>query len=162
MENNAVFAPMPTASVSTATAVKPGDLVRERRANLSSLNIVSVCHVIRDKGKGWLLGAERGDGVDARRAAGGQPAGDQADEQQDRRDDRENERHVDRGCGAGQEFIEEKNESDRANDAEAGAVGDEAEARAQNEPDDIARLRPERHADADFRRALDDEPGDNG
>src|SRR5438477_5887730 len=70
----AVFAPMPSARVSTATAVKPGFFTSWRKANLRSL-ITQRLHRI-----------------DLRRAPGRQPAGQQCHGSQEQRDEREGER----------------------------------------------------------------------
>src|SRR5690242_21829478 len=99
-----------------------------------------------------LLGAEGGDGIDASGAAGGKPAGDEGNGD-------EQERH----CGEGERVLdwhfsgEARNETHKAGGAEE--TDHRAEERqlqtgAQNKPHDVARLRAERDAEADFGRAL--------
>src|SRR6266478_7481538 len=66
----AVFAPMPRASVSTATAVKPGFFSNWRKANLMSFI------------------TQRLNRIDLRGPARGQPAGEKRDQTQEQRDTR--------------------------------------------------------------------------
>src|SRR5437879_2521359 len=68
--NTAVFAPIPSASVSTATAVKPGFFSSWRKANLRSLITQSL------------------DRIDFRRAPRGHPAREQCHRRKQQRDRR--------------------------------------------------------------------------
>src|SRR4029079_2363508 len=71
----AVFMPMPSASVSTASNVNAGDLPSWRRAKRMSFNMA----VIR---RSSSFGSQRDDRIDTRGAASWHAAGDQRDERQ--------------------------------------------------------------------------------
>src|SRR4249920_1007116 len=68
----AVFMPIPSASVTTAIKVNPGDLQSWRRAKRMSFNM----EVIRPSGS---FGSQRDDRIDTCSAAGWHAAGDQRD-----------------------------------------------------------------------------------
>ena len=71
MLNKAVFAPMPSASVSTATAVKPGFFSSWRKANLRSFIVYDLrIRSFTSQSLHW---------IDVCRAPRGQPAGYQGD-----------------------------------------------------------------------------------
>src|SRR5918996_4586351 len=72
-ENSAVFAPMPSASVITATAVNPGDLRSWRKAKRMSFNM----EVLQLSGS---FGSQGNDRINTRGAPRRHPAGDQRDD----------------------------------------------------------------------------------
>src|SRR5881275_1971767 len=99
--NIAVFAPMPSASVSTATAVKPGFFSSWRMANFRSFM------------------AQRLHRIDSRRAAGGNEASSECDGHEDERGDREDQWI--RGGDAKQHALQKACGEHRTNDSQHNA-----------------------------------------
>src|SRR5882724_743350 len=138
----AVFSPMPTASVKTATQVNAGDLRSWRSANFTSL---------------ILFGSQRGNWIDVCGAACREQTRHQCD------------RHEQNRCTAEQQGIVRRNlielrrdqpaQRERRDNAEREAADHRFHSLARDEPEDIACLRAESHADADLARALLDGVG---
>src|SRR5207244_1756069 len=139
----AVFAPIPSASVSTATRANPGDLRSWRKASLKSF---------------MLLGAQSLNRVDTC----GTARWEQTRHQCDRREQN--------CCAAEQHWIVRRNlielrrdqlaERERRNNAEHEPAHHRLHSLAHDESQDIACLRPERHADADLPGSLLDSVSD--
>src|SRR6476660_3286864 len=139
----AVFAPIPSARVSTATRVNPGDFRSWRKASFRSF---------------MLLGAQSLNRVDTCSAA----RREQTRRQCDRREQN--------CCAAEQHWVVRRNlielrrdqpaERERRNNAEREPAHHWLQSRAHDELQDIACLRPERHADADLPGSLLDSVSD--
>src|SRR6266480_3494923 len=140
-----VFSPMPTASVKTATQVNAGDLRSWRSANfMSVMSFIS-------------FGSQRGNWVDVRGAARRY----QTSQQRGRREQN--------CCDAEQHWVVRRNlielrrdqpaERERRDNAEREAADHRFHSLAHDEPQDIARLRAERHPHADLAGALLDGVG---
>src|SRR5437588_3332383 len=137
-----VFSPMPTASVKTATQVNAGDLRSWRSANFISL---------------ILFGSQSGNWIDVCGAARRY----QTSEQRGRCEQN--------CCDAEQHWVVRRNsielrrdqpaEGDRRDNAEREPDHHRFHSLAHDKPQDIARLRAERHADADLAGALLDGVG---
>src|SRR2546430_175526 len=124
----AVFAPMPSASVSTATAAKPGFFRSWRKANFRSFI------------------PQRHHRIDLARAPGREPEGEQPHEP-------EQQRSGEIRCEVVRFDLEQQpghqlRDPKRAPESEYDAQSDEPAALAQHQPEHVARLCAERHADA--------------
>src|SRR5437773_578136 len=128
----AVFAPMPSASVSTATAVKPGFFSNWRKANFRSF-ITQRLHRI-----------------DLRRAPGRQPAGQQCHGSQEQRDEREGERvpHTD----SKEQGAHHSGERKCPNHAHSNTDASQFHALPQDHQNNFVSLRPHCQAYADLAR----------
>src|SRR6266481_1196424 len=141
-EKIAVFNPIPSARVSTATQVNAGDLRSWRSANFTSV---------------ILFGSQRGNWIDVCGAA----RREQTSHQCGRREQN--------CCAAEQQWIVRRNlielcrnqpaERERRDNAEREPGYHRFHSLAHDKPQDIARLRAERHADADLAGALLDGVG---
>src|SRR5438094_697284 len=137
----AVFAPMPSASVSTATAVKPGFFSNWRKANLRSF-ITQCLHRID------FCGAAR------REETSKQRSGDEQDWD---------------GCKSEgiswgdpeQQAAQNPCQRDRTDQSKHDSRRGESETAPQHQGQDRFALRAQRHADTDLTRALTDRPGDD-
>src|SRR5213596_775915 len=132
----AVVAPMPSASVSTATAVKPGFFSNWRKAKRRSF--ITQCHHGLDFG-----GPARGN-VTSQQSCGDEPDGNGSDGRwvtHGQRGDRPRQKTRHRPSGA---------------QSKSGAEQAQAKSIAQYQPEHIAALRAQRQANADFAGALND------
>src|SRR5206468_4900438 len=137
-----VFSPMPTASVKTATQVNAGDLRSWRSANFTSF---------------ILFGSQGGNWIDVCGAA----CRYQTSQQRGRSEQN--------CCAAEQQWVVRRNlielrrdqpaERERRDNAEREAADHRFHSLAHDEPQDIARLRAERHPHADLAGALLDGVG---
>ena len=105
-----------------------------------------------------LFGAEGGHGINFRRAAGGEPAGEEGDEREERGDGGEGERVV--GRDGEKERRKRVGEQERAGEAENESEKGETKTLAEDEAEHIGALGAERHADAEFLGALRNRVGD--
>src|SRR5437667_8792358 len=137
----AVFAPMPSANVSTATAVKPGFFSSWRKANFRSF-ITQCLHRI-----------------DFRCAAGGQPAGEQCNAGEQKRNGGERQRIG--GFHFKKQALHHTCQRPGAGDAEQNPDAHHTHPLSDDERKDIAFLRAERHAQSDLMRALRDGVSDD-
>src|SRR6266403_988758 len=143
-EKIAVFNPIPSARVSTAMQVNAGDLRSWRSANFTSV---------------ILFGAQSLNRVDTCSAARREQTGRQCD------------RREQNCCAAEQHWVVRRNlielrrdqpaEREGGDNAQREAGDHRLHSLAHDEPQDIARLRAERHADADLAGALLDGVGNS-
>src|SRR5256885_1551992 len=137
----AVHAPMPSASESTAAAVKPGRVRNMRAAYLRSCHslfiaqpssFVSQCH----------------HRIDLRGASGRHVAGQEGDAYEQQRDEREDGRVG--GADAIEQAGQYARQGERGADADADARERERHALPDDEAQHVARLRAQSHAHADL------------
>src|SRR4051812_20816723 len=142
--NIAVFAPMPSASVRTATSVKPGDLPSWRKANLRSFMSFS---------------AQCLNGIDMRRAARRNQTSEQCRERQHDRGRAKQQRIVGRNLVKlrGQQATDGKSSGQTNNQTE----DDRTHPLPHDEAQYVPRLRTERHAHTNFASALFDGVSDS-
>src|SRR5437667_12662059 len=137
----AVCAPMPSASVSTATAVKPGFFSSWRKANFRSF-ITQCLHRIN-----------------FRCAAGGQPAGEQCNAGEQKRNGGERQRVG--GFHFKKQALHHTCQRPGAGDAEQNPDAHHTHPLSDDERKAIAFLPAERHAQSDLMRALRDGVSDD-
>src|SRR5437016_3619027 len=129
----AVFAPMPRASVSTATAVKPGFFIDWRKAKRRSFI------------------AQRLHRIDLCRSSGGQPAGQQRNREQQQHDSGE---HARLGWADIEQLMpDQPREPERGDNPQHGSDRDKTPALRYHHGEHVTASRAHGHADADFARA---------
>src|ERR1041385_1097419 len=136
----AAEAPMPSARVRIAISVKAGDLTRVRKAYFKSFI------------------TKRDDGIDFHGAARGEKTRQQSSQEQNKNRGREEKRVI------GGSLIElrrdQATKTKNCDQSSHRSENDRPHSLIDDEPQDVARLRAQRHANADFRRALGHAVGD--
>src|ERR1700722_13269866 len=150
----AVFAPMPRASVRTATAAKPGFLISIRTPYFKSCRIVfiqfSLCNTRTSCNV--LLVSQRDQRIDARGAARGEITGGYRYDRQACGDTAQRQRIC--RFHAVELALQVTHGKERASHAESESNSREAHTVADDHAQNIARLGAKGHANADFMRAL--------
>src|SRR5947199_218392 len=132
---------MPSANVSTATAVKPGFFSSWRRANLKSL---------MTEGLHW---------IDTHRSSRRQPASDESDGDECQSDHGES--YGVTRWQFGHDGEQQAFDSKRADESDEQARKAEAQPESEDEAEDVAELCAERESDANLIRALNHESSDD-
>src|SRR5262245_5988355 len=129
----AVLAPMPRASVSTVTAVKPGFFSNIRKAKRRSAS---------------LLITQRFHRMNARGPSGGRTAGNQRHRRDEGGDEKKGQWIV--GADPEEQSAQETGCGQRRHDPQSNAEDGDVESLAQHQPEDLISLRAQRHANSKF------------